>query len=480
MATEHRFRHYLALEPRGELAVAYSAHARAPTALHRRNIHRHAERNLNEGLRQLHSAGAITSSIVGHPSLDWRLVLDGQRSRPMPLGEHIWSVEFVCHGTHDVALGRLHAVRQGLSGILADCVTVTAAADMPVFTADYWSPAEAAAPLFGDRNAARKLMGLIDLRQPMGPEQVNVVVVDQGVDEQLVGRLGGTFGGGWEYSPAVESGAMKPPGQTKGGHGAMMVRNILDAAPGATIFDCNLLPPRISNIRMFLSHAHAAYGRMVTDIENLRERDTRWGGPWIFVNAWAIFDRKSEHPLGDYTDNARHPFNTLIARTVDAGYDTVFCAGNCGQFCPVMRCGANDRGPEHSIYGANSHPRVLTAGAVRVDGLWLGYSSQGPGQPNLETYKPDLCAPSQFAETRDAFTGNTGTSAASALTAGAVAVLRSWYGTAPTPDELKGFLVKSARKTEGVHWNGRMGYGILNLAAALDEARRHQRVPQPG
>ena len=60
--------------------------------------------------------------------------------------------------------------------------------------------------------------------------------------------------------------------------------------------------------------------------------------------------------------------------------DVVFAAGNCGEFCPAPRCGKVDRVPGHSIWGANSSSAVITAGAVLTNEMWLGYSSQGPGQ----------------------------------------------------------------------------------------------------
>jgi len=152
----------------------------------------------------------------------------------------------------------------------------------------------------------------------------------------------------------------------------------------------------------------------------------------------------------------------------NAGIDVVFCAGNCGQFCPDERCGPGDQGPGNSIFGANCHPRVMSVGAVRADTLWLGYSSQGPGQPLLAHDKPDLCAPSQFCETEDAHTVNRGTSAACALVAGVMAALRSkWNSAAVSPDRLRTVLNKYARKTDGLKWNNRFGNGILNAKDAF-------------
>jgi subtilisin family serine protease len=84
--------------------------------------------------------------------------------------------------------------------------------------------------------------------------------------------------------------------------------------------------------------------------------------------------------------------------------------------------------------------------------------------------KPDVCAPSQFHETDDAYTTNGGTSAACALSAGVIAALRSnpkWNPTAVPPERLKKVLNETARKTDGPNWNNRLGNGILNAEAAF-------------
>jgi subtilisin family serine protease len=189
------------------------------------------------------------------------------------------------------------------------------------------------------------------------------------------------------------------------------------------------------------------------------------------VNSWSTFNRASEFPAGDYSNNPNHLFNLKVTEAVEAGVDVVFAAGNCGQFCPDPRCGRNDRGPGSSIFGANSHPRVLTVGAVRSDGLWVGYSSQGEGQPNLAKEKPDLCAASEFHETDDAGMIATGTSAATALAAGVIAVLRQqWPATIISPDRLKAILIATAHQPAGTGWNERLGYGILDANAAFEKA----------
>jgi hypothetical protein len=347
--------------------------------------------------------------------------------------------------------------------------------DIPFAASDHWCIGEAADPMFSDRSAAERLLHIDYLRAQANTTGtgVNVVLVDEGLDK---GELGASYGGGWTVGHSLPGTAMQPPGSIRRTHGMMMAHNILKVAPGATLFDLPLAPAKISNITAFLSLAHAAYHQALTDIESGAVGNHP--GPWIFVNPWGIYDRKSEQPPGWYTTNPANPFNKLIVKVVNAKIDVVFAAGNCGQFCPDFRCGGEDQGPGYSIWGANSLEQVLTVGAVRADTMWLGYSSQGPGQSALGPHKPDLCATSQFCEDGDAFSINTGTSAACGLTGGVVAALRShWDSTRVSPHQLKHVLNQSARKSPGLGWNNslghRLGNGILDAKAAFDQLKIH-------
>jgi hypothetical protein len=328
-------------------------------------------------------------------------------------------------------------------------------ADLPIRSADYWNPAESLDPMFATRQRAHALMG-IDEERPRGTG-VNVVIVDQGLDKSYIEHLKGKLGGGWHMH------GTKPPGEYPFGHGSMLARNILAIAPDATLFDVPAIPTEMEETKKFISTVHAAFNQIVADIEALEPGHERWRGPWIFVNAWATFNRGQEHPDGNYSCGEQHQFNQLV-NYMTGKYDMVFAAGNCGQFCPSWQCGTNDIGPKHSIIGANSLPNVLTVGAVRADGMWLGYSSQGPG--TLSDHKPDLCAASQFSENDDAGMVNTGTSAACACASGIVAALRSRdlhreRGTAT--------IKKMLRRSTGQHWDNQLGYGIINLHKALEE-----------
>jgi hypothetical protein len=254
-----------------------------------------------------------------------------------------------------------------------------------------------------------------------------------------------------------------------GRHGMMIAKNILSVAPNVTFFDLPLVPWKISDIPCFLHLADAAFRKMLADIKTWKAGPRP--GPWILVNPWGIFDKSTEFPKGWYTNNLQNPFNLLMAQAVRDGIDVVFSAGNCGQFCPDHRCAADIIGPGRSILGANSHPDVLTVGAVRADAMWLGYSSQGPGQPNLAMDKPDLCASSQFCEVDDAFTINTGTSAAAGLAAGVVAALRErWGPVRVSPHELIRTLKKTAQNRRASP-HERVGSGILDAKAAFNELK---------
>jgi hypothetical protein len=344
-------------------------------------------------------------------------------------------------------------------------------ADLSAGTGEYWCPANPEQTLFGNRGHARDLIHANILSQnALYGDNVNVVIVDHGLDKRSVTN----FQGGWQHTNPYNNAIVHLPGMTVGDeaeHGLMMLRNIQDIAPNVQVWDMPLIPPRIWDIGVFISDAQAAFDHMLADIEHF-STFPQWSGPWVLVNAWAVFDRRSERPAGDYTNRLTHPFNATITQAVHERRDVIFCAGNCGQFCPDGRCGPWDIGPGQSVLGANSHPRVISVGAVRTDAMWLGYSSQGPGQPNLARLKPDFCAPSNFAEIGDAYTSNTGTSAACGVTAGVVAALRSRPGWEPgtvSPNELRRTLARTTRKTEGPLWNERLGHGILDVRLAFDD-----------
>lgn len=359
---------------------------------------------------------------------------------------------------------------------------VGSGADIPLAAGDHWCPREASDPIFADREAAERSMGVDFLKAQNKTRQkrrdivtsgqnVQVVVVDQGLDQALIPEK--NWGGGWSVHDNAPGATKTSGGDIGRTHGMMIAQNILAVAPDVKLFDLPMAPSRIANIQdFFLSTAYAAAFKMMAGIVGYQAG--QYPGPWILVNPWGIFDTSSECPTGSYTNNRDHPFNLIMRLAVAMGIDVVFAAGNCGQFCPDVRCGIGDTGPGRSIWGANSLEEVLTVGAVRADEMWLGYSSQGPGQPNVagNKPKPDLCATSQFRENRDAFCINTGTSTACAIASGVLAALRStWDSATVSPGEMKKVLIETARKPAGFATSSdlkeRLGNGILDTEAAF-------------
>lgn len=434
-----------------------------------------AEKKLRELLGNF--AGPFDSLEI--PSLHWDIHLTRTVTKPLPSVDRlVFSVGFA---NRDIAGDFRKAAEDAMSDSGDKKHVYGVGADISLSESEYFCPTNVDQLLFGDRNDAAALTRSAILQQQnLTGTGVNVVVIDEGFDRRQVRNFGGgLINCGLGNDPPVQ------PGGTTRGHGMMIVRNIMDAAPDATFYDVPLIPLKISDVTSFIGQALSAFIQLELLIGFLKVLNIPpWNGSWIIANAWSIFDRTSEHPLGDYTENPNHPLNITVGDMVNYGVDFVFAAGNCGQFCPDRRCGDNDIGPGHSIYGANSHPRVITTGAVRTDVRWVGSSSQGPGQALLSPSKPDFCAPSYFREVGDAFVGNlsepyvgdagspyiasTGTSAACGLTAGIVAAIRGrWPQMVVTPDRLRTVLNQTTRKTEGPNWNERLGNGIVDVEAAL-------------
>lgn len=338
---------------------------------------------------------------------------------------------------------------------------VTSGVDLPIGThASWWCPS-GRQPLFGDRSAAEDLIQAGELCQLGDPQPVNVVMVDEGL---LPGFTGSADALGWEVDG-------RQPYTATSGHGAMVGRNALAFLKGSVpVLDCPLLPNAIVDLQAFLSLAHFIYIQIVDNIGTWRNQQG-FDGSWVVVNAWGVYDRSQDPAPGEalnYGQNPNHAFNLELANANQQGIDLVFAAGNCGQFCASTRCGKSDKGPGASIHGANAHPDVLTVGAVRTDGVWIGYSAEGPGM--IAAAKPDLCAPSCFQEPLlPGFGGPaTGTSAACGVAAGVVAALRQrrrYDQTDPATlrDKLRNTAVSQGA---GPIAASRFGSGIIDAEAA--------------
>jgi serine protease AprX len=237
-----------------------------------------------------------------------------------------------------------------------------------------------------------------------------------------------------------------------GEHGNMCATDVLGMAPDAQIFDLRI--SGAPDIPSTISRALQAFQWAIDE-----HRTT--GRPHILSNSWGIFQETWDTT---YARNPNHPFTRKVVEALDEGIIVLFAAGNCGGTCPDGRCGA-DNGPGRSIWGANSHPRVMTVGAVNKNEEFVGYSSQGPGA--LDPNKPDFCSVTHFA---GYFGSDSGTSAATPILAGAVALLRQAVVSA-TQDGIKNALKATAKDIGPAGFDQHSGSGIVRIKAALDRLR---------
>lgn len=359
---------------------------------------------------------------------------------------------------------------------------IRGSADLAIAGADVWCPGTATSPLFGDLDHALALIGADALGANARGRGVRVIIVDQGLDKdyfkgnELLNRHGKPRG--WTVKPNTNPAQPdRRPGEAAYGHGTRVAQLVLKLAPEAKLYDLPLLPDRIRDLPNFLSLAKVVMYGPLDAIHGPKPIP----GPWVLCNAWSVYSLSQDLTgSGNYGTNPSNTFTRSVADITAAsagraGADVVFAAGNCGLYCPDGRCGSQQIGPGRSIYGVAALDQVLTVGAVRNDRTWLGYSSEGPrpaafvsSTPDPNS-KPDLCAPSQFADPVDARIAYTGTSAACALAAGAIAALRdsrfAWKTAAPSTPQMIAWLRDSALR-QGTETQGdpRRGDGTLDIA----------------
>jgi serine protease AprX len=233
-------------------------------------------------------------------------------------------------------------------------------------------------------------------------------------------------------------------------HGNMVAIDALGIAPKASLYDI-----RVSTGATDIGHISNVIAGIHWAIEKYRNT----GAPQILCCGWGVYQQSQDLV---YATNLQHPLTRKIVEAIDEGIIVLFAAGNGGQCCPANSCG-KDSGPGKSIWGANGHPRVITIGAVNKDEQLIGYSSQGPAA--LDEQKPDLCGISHFA---GYFCNDSGTSAACAVAAGVIALLKQVRPTL-TPEAAKRLLKTTAKDIGPPGWDRHSGYGIIQAKAAYDK-----------
>jgi subtilisin family serine protease len=298
-------------------------------------------------------------------------------------------------------------------------------------------------------------------------EHVSVAIVDSGINHKHLESQGRqhVLDVANSYVPFW---AGHEPGEFPLGHGTRAAFQVGIAAPEATLLDHAVLGREYDDdddeplMKAWLSDIEPAYVALHRHLSELEPSERRL----VVSNSWAMIDPDWDFPTGhvqNFSDNPEHPFNRMVRALVGAGADVLFAAGNCGQPYPVRWCGFESQ----PICGANSLPEVITVAAVDIDGVRLGYSSQGPGRVDGGFEKPDLAGYSHY-DGSGVGGPDWGTSTACPGVAGVVAAIRSRYSADELPPpELKQALLATARGGQAGH-NPDTGYGVVDPCALLE------------
>jgi subtilisin family serine protease len=306
-------------------------------------------------------------------------------------------------------------------------------------------------------------------RRGLDGSGVKVVVVDTGINLSYLRARGKTprFDASLSWGPLED----QRLGDMPVDHGTMCAYDVCIAAPGCTLIDHPVLTsqaPGGSVMEGLLSDAVQSYGLLLSYMTKAPQPFAGDHMPRTLVvnNSWGMFHPTWDFPAGDpqnYSDNADHPFNIIVASLEAAGADILFAAGNCGTECPDGRCqGATTAG----IYGANSSPAVTCVAGVVINKERIGYSTKGPGR--LEKSKPDIASFTHFAGS-GVYTADGGTSAATPVAAGVVAAIRRLYPSSVlSPAQLRDLLRNTAERRGNRRFDYEYGYGVIDVQRLLE------------
>jgi subtilisin family serine protease len=302
-------------------------------------------------------------------------------------------------------------------------------------------------------------------RAGMDGRGVLLAIVDTGINLGHLRALGlvPQFSEERSWTPPLQPGQPPMrPGQMPVGHGTMCAFDGMIAAPRATLVDIAVLAsrrPSGSAMDGLLSDAVLGYSHLMRLMRGLgRPGDFH---SLVVSNSWGMFQASWDFPPGhpgNYSDNPAHPFNRIVATLERTGADILFAAGNCGRECPDGRCGTQR---DAGIYGANSHPAVISVAGVDVRKQRVGYSTRGPGR--LDRQKPDVAGYTHFVGSR-VYPADGGTSAATPVVAGLVAAFRSRFPTGPgrTPSMLRNLVRQTAENVGTPGFDIETGFGIAS------------------
>ncbi|HET6399728.1 MAG TPA: S8 family serine peptidase [Candidatus Thermoplasmatota archaeon] len=311
---------------------------------------------------------------------------------------------------------------------------------------------------------------------------VVVAVVDTGVADHacVSGKTVGGFDAltGFETDPSDGHGHGTHVACTAVGHGGTPTAPFgthAGIAPGASLVD----------VRIFNAQGGGATGTVVARAVDwvLANRDRDWGnglrGIQVMTNSWGV----------NIACNGTDSTSVLLNHVASQGIVVLAAAGN-----DYARGRVNSPGCADDVLtvGAMDDRGTVGRGDDTFADTALGFaafSNCGPRPSDfdgssLDERKPDVVAPGVFIRSADASTGTGyadkhGTSMATPMVAGAVALLLERHPEL-TPAQVRERVRETATDVRTSGWDACTGYGVLNAFALLDTASLAAGFEAPG
>ena len=334
--------------------------------------------------------------------------------------------------------------RPGLALLAAAAAMATGVA-LPV-------PARAAAA-DGIRDNQQWVLSMLDTEAAWSVTQgagVTVAVIDSGVNPD-VSDLIGSVTSGPDYT-GVRTTSASP---NWGVHGTWMasliaghghdggLNGVMGIAPAARILSIRVIPDR--------SDPH--YGQYERERETVIQQSLADGISFAVTHGAKVISMSIGYSVQSRTVRAE------LQQAYDHGVVVIASAGNSGR----TSAGRNGESPES--FPAN-YPGVISVGAVKSNRAVAGFSSDNL---SVQVAAPGVAVPAQGRDGQ--YWSVSGTSPACALVAGVAALSKSQYpGLAP--DLVASALTSTTTDRPPGGYDGKVGFGIVDAAAALARAGR--------
>ena len=280
---------------------------------------------------------------------------------------------------------------------------------------------------------------------------VTVAVIDSGVNP-TVSDLTGSVTTGPDYTGVTTS----PANRNWGVHGTWMASLIAGHGHDGGIDGVTGIAPqaRILSIRVIPDRADPHYGKYEREQETVIQQSLADGIRYAVSHGAQIISMSIGYSAPSATVRAE------LQQAYDHGVVVIASAGNSGG-----PSGSAKSGGAPESFPAD-YPGVISVGAVKSNGAVAGFSSD-----NLSV---QVAAPGVgvLAQGRDGeYWLVSGTSPACALVAGVAALIKSKYPHL-APDLVASALTSTTTDRPAGGYNSRVGFGIVDAAAALARAGR--------